>query len=229
MKKFIILPVLAVVMAMLMVHQVMAIGGGNQSVQAALYKDKFFTNISWTNPQVKPGGTFTTSIKLKSKTKKTEILLDGKVVKICAKKTTCQATFGPFSDEAEHEFAYHLTDAKGNTTKQSGVFTVDADAQTIVSLMFTANALQVPVGKSMSLLAQLKGKKYIYDMGIETGDVDLDTSDNAYRISARKTNSNGNLVGPFTKEEIGERRYTLLIIDPAGKEYRTAGSFWVVE
>lgn len=229
MKKFIILPALAVALVGTMVHQVMATDGGNQSVQAALYKDTYFTNISWTNPQVGPGGSFTTSIKLKSKTRKTEIAVDGKVVKTCVKASTCQATVGPYRVEAEHDFEYILTDAKGNATRQKGQFVVSDDAEAIPGLVFTANALQIPAGKSMSLLAQLKGKKYVYDMGITTGGLDLEDGDDAYRISARATNSNGNLIGPFSQEEVGERRYTLLVIDPADKEYRTAGSFWVVE
>ncbi len=229
MKKFIILPVLAATMAGIMVHQVMATDGGNQTVQAALYKNPYFTNISWTNPQIQPGEKFTTAIKLKSKTRKTQILLDGKIIKTCKKTSTCQATVGPFDQEDEHEFQYILTDAKGATTTQSGVFVVDVEAQKISGLQFTANALQVPVGKSLSLLAQLKGKKYVYDMGLATGAPGFEDTEDAYRISARHTNSNGNLIGPFTTEEVGERRYTLLVVDPAGTEYRTVGSFEVVE
>lgn len=223
MKKYFFSIILA---GLLLPSFVFAVSDGATAMKT-LYHSSYFINISWSNPQVAVNsGIFSTSINLKSKTRKVQIFLDGVLQKTCLKKLSCAAAFKNFSEPGEHKYSYLLTDIKGKTETQTGNFEVSENAQ-VVPVTFTANGLNIPVGKSLSLLAQLKGMKNIYDMGLDLGGVDFAADENNYRITARQTNSNGRLDGLYTTEDVDGRVYTFRLIKD-GVDYRTSGSIGVI-
>ncbi|KKR97551.1 MAG: hypothetical protein UU49_C0028G0015, partial [Candidatus Magasanikbacteria bacterium GW2011_GWC2_41_17] len=104
-----------------------------QNVSAASTKPApKYLNITTGNPQVMKNDKFFVSINLSNanKNQKTEIKMDGQVIKTCGVVYTCKGEIGPFADEqiGEHFFSFLITGKNGITTEPWGKFeVVDGD------------------------------------------------------------------------------------------------------
>jgi hypothetical protein len=94
----------------------------------------------------------------------------------------------------------------------------------------TASTFEPKVGKKYSLTAWAKNKAEILGMGVYVDEEIPDTGIGSNCIMCLKSKypaNSGRLIGPFTKNDIGEHNYGVLIVGKNGKRRVVQGTFEV--
>lgn len=194
-----------------------------------------YLNITTGNPQVMKNDKFFVSINVSNaKTiKKTEIKLDGEVVKTCGAVYTCSTDIGTFTDDqiGEHVYSFLITGKNGATSEPWGKFQVmDGDKNNFGAWfskirVYTAS-YQPEIGKKYNLLVYTADKKMIYNMSLAVNDEEL--MDMYAENLGSKTYSSGRLLPAFKKTDLGEHEFSFNIKAPNGDIIESSGSFFVV-
>lgn len=211
-----------------------------QSVLAAPVKPApKYSTITTGNPQVMKNDKFFVSINvLNAKNiKKTEIKMDGQVIKTCGAVYTCSGNIGTFSDEeiGEHTYSFLITGKNGVTSEPWGKFEVlDGDVSQYGSwfkkIRIRTASYQPEIGKKFNLLVFTDDKKMDYFMDLAIDNEELaDLSDYTKKLNpGANTYSAGRLMPAFKKADIGEHTFMFAIKAPNGDLVESGGSFWVV-
>lgn len=182
--------------------------------------------------------------------KKTDILIDGKLVKTCKTGSyVCEVTVGPYADTmvGEHVYVFTATNKNGATASQWGRFWVSdpdnvGDQMAIIPaktnlklfahnkngagvLELITTKKQYSVGEKGTRLLLMRGHANVKSISyIETLDgIEVDTGE----ISGG-TYSWGKVLGPFTTADVGEHVVSYTVIGKSGGEITTSLQYWVV-
>lgn len=212
-----------------------------QNVFAALPKPApKYLNITTGNPQVMKNDKFFVSINLSNanKNQKTEIKMDGQVIKTCGVVYTCKGTIGPFSDEeiGEHFFSFLITGKNGMTSEPWGKFeVVDGDKDQygdwFQKIRIVVPSYQYEIGKKFNILLYITDKKSVYymDAAIDNEELmDMGFFDKNQNLGA-KTYSSGRSLPAFKKADIGEHTFSFTVKAPNGDLIELSSSFWIVD
>lgn len=204
-----------------------------------------YQSITTGNPQAMKNGKFFVSIKLSnaSTIKKTQIKMDGILVKTCGTATTCSGEIGPFSDSqiGEHSFSFLITGKNGATSEPWGKFEViDGDKNQYGAwfdkIRVFTYAYQLEIGKKQNILVYIangksidyKNQVYYMDVAVDNEELmDMSIFDAGLNPGA-KTSSSGRLLPAFKKADVGEHTFSFAIKAPNGDLVESGGSFWVV-
>ncbi len=209
--------------------------------------------IVTSDPYVRAGkDKFSLHVEIKSpKTvKKTDILVDGKVVKTCKIGVKiCEVTVGPYTDAVigEHIYTFTATSKNGMIATQWGKFWVTdpnsgVDPLSVITtkpnlklhahnkngagvLELLVSKKQFVVGEKGTRLLLMRGSAKVESISyVETVDgIEVSVSE----ISGG-TYSSGTLLGPFADKDVGEHEVKYTIVGKNGKELQTALQYWVV-
>ncbi|MCX6779862.1 MAG: hypothetical protein NT034_01630 [Candidatus Magasanikbacteria bacterium] len=205
-----------------------------------------YQNITTGNPHVMKNDKFFVSIKLSnaSTIKKTQIKMDGNVVKTCGSVVTCSGEIGTFGDDqiGEHSFSFLITAKNGATSEPWGKFeVVDGDKNQYGAwydkIRVSMNSYQTEVGKKQNILVYIangnsidyKNQVYFMDVAVDDEELmDMATFGPNTNPGA-KTSSSGRLLPAFKKADIGEHTFSFGIKAPNGDVVESGGSFWIVD
>lgn len=212
-----------------------------QNVLAATVKPApKYLNITTGNPQVMKNDKFFVSINLSNanKNQKTEIKMDGQVIKTCGVVFTCKGEIGPFSDEeiGEHIYSFLITGKNGVISEPWGKFeVVDGDKDQygdwFKKIRIVVSSYQYEIGKKYNILLQITDKKMVYymDAAIDNEELmDMSFTDKNQNLGAR-TYSSGRSLPAFKKQDIGEHTFSFTVKAPNGDLIELGGSFWIVD
>lgn len=199
-----------------------------------------YLSITTGNPKVMKNDKFFVSINIANakNVKKTEIKMDGKVVKTCGSVYTCSGNIGTFAEDeiGEHVYSFLITGKNGATSEPWGKFeVVDGDKSQYGAwfdkIRIFTYGYQPEIGKKYNLLVYTTDKKMVYymDVAIDNETLsDLSVFDSKPNPGA-KTYSSGRLLSAFKKSDIGEHPFSFEIKAPNGDQIESGASFWVVD
>ncbi len=190
-------------------------------------------------------------IKSPATVKKTEVFVDGKVVKTCKTGVSvCELNVGPFAEDVlgEHVYSFVATGKNGMTATQWGNFwvTIGDDVPDATDILTGKPNLKLYAhnknGVGVFELFQTKKQFYVGEKGnrlflmrghaqvesvvaVETLDGnEIDTTE-----IAGGTYSAGRLLGPFKDADVGEHSIEYTVTGKNGKELVTTLTYWVLQ
>lgn len=211
-----------------------------QSVLAAPVKSApKYSTITTSNPQVMKNDKFFVSINLLNakNIKKTELKMDGQVIKTCGSVVVCSGEIGTFADDelGEHTYSFLITGKNGVTSEPWGKFEVlDGDVTQYGSwfknIRVRTASYQPEIGKKVNLLVYTTDKKMDYFMDLAIDNEELaDLTDYTKKLHpGAETYSTGRFMPAFKKADTGEHTFMFAIKAPNGDLVESGGSFWVV-
>lgn len=172
--------------------------------------------------------------------KKTEIIVDGKIVKTCKTGVqVCEVNVGPFAEDkmGEHVYIFKTTGKNGTSNTQWGLFwVVTPDEESAMSVVPAKTNIKLFAhnknGVGVLELVNTKNQYTVGDKGnrllLMRGHAGLASIEENGSVMNIDSYSAGTLMGPFTDADIGEHIIEYTMNGKSGKSTKTRIQYWVL-
>lgn len=179
-------------------------------------------------------------VKNLSVVKKTDIIVDGKVIKTCkAGVSVCQVNAGPFAEDkiGEHVYQFNVVGKNGTSDMQWGNFWVTvSDGKDVLTILPPKTNLKKFVHNTSGVgVLELVTTKNQYTVGekgnrllLMRGHGKVASIQEGEDVGVLDTYSAGRVMGPFTDADIGKHTIEYTITGFSGETVKTRAQYWVV-